>query len=244
MGAKEIPSVINEAVYVWFALNPRGKTKVNTSYVGQTGNIRQRSSQHTDKLNGDMDLIIFSLEGSTENHRQVIEHLVYHYLMRVENREYLDVKINLVEPLLPTKITLKMLDEAYEEFHKIAGDLQKYLGVELSSRDIPYLTYCEFLERYKGDVKRTIIEPTLSTPNIEVYNPLHHTSLMKESMLVKGSIIYLEGHYYTYTNKLGQPYHRTDDLVKYLSAPHNRIWFEPLESIMSDKQLQYIGRSN
>lgn len=240
---QDIPSDLGGAVYVWFALNPKGTTRVNTSYIGQSGKIRSRTSGHKDKLNGDMDLLIFNLKGSTETHRQVIENLLYRYVTTVGGGMYRRVCLNMNEPTISKTIPLQMIDESYGEFVKIANELQDYLGIKTNCQTIDELTYLGLILDCKELRGINIIEPDISTKQIKVYNPLHKGGRHTKSKLVKGSIIQYGGDYYTYTNKMGRPYYTDEELLHYLKRDVIDEWFEPLERIVTDKQLQYIGRS-
>lgn len=229
----ELPCGSGGAIYVWVSLQPQGKTPVYTNYVGQTSNIKSRlsSDSHTNKINGDMDVFIFNLSHSTENHRQVIERMVYEYLQWAGGDEYRTESLNDVKPLLPKVITQEMFSQSYEEFHKIANDLQYYLRIKNSSRDIPFLKYKSFLEWCQTKGKMAVIQPTIQTKGLTIYNPYKQDDYYQPSKLINGSVIYKDNRYYVYTNHKGLQYYKEEEVNKYLLSPYNQEWLEPLAKI-------------
>src|SRR5699024_3668126 len=140
---KEIPNGLGEAIYVWVALNPKSNSSIRprTNYIGQTTQVKQRQQKrdHQSKLTGDMDLLIFNLEESILNQRQVLECLVYEYLTRGYDEDYRNECINQVIPILPRVITRHLLDEVFQVIQNITDQLDNYLDLGYGIRDIRYL---------------------------------------------------------------------------------------------------------
>ena len=248
---KEIPNGLGEAIYVWVALNPKSNSSVRlrTNYIGQTTQVKQRQQKrdHQSKLTGDMDLLIFNLEESILNQRQVLECLVYEYLTRGYDEDYRNECINQVIPILPRVITRHLLDEVFEVIQNITEQLDTYLDLGYGISDIRYLQKNKFIEINQRKGKLQIIEPTIKESKIEIYNPQTVNQPYQPNHLAQGSIIVNQTGYYTYTNKKGRPYYKNEEIIKYISSKHiQEQYLEPLTEIVglanTKQALSFRGR--
>lgn len=238
---EELPEGSGGAIYVWVALRPKGDTERYTNYVGQTSNSKMRlsSTDHKGKINGDMDVFVFHLAHSTVNHRNILERLVHDYMQWAGGFDYQMNSINEQKPYLPKIVPKEMFDESYEEFHKIADELQVYLGFKQGSRSHPYFNSKNYLAHCKKKGKMGILTPTIKTKEIAIYNPFIQEDYYKPNRLVEGSIIVLGGRYYTFSNKMGRDYYKEEEAIKYLLSPYNQEWLEPLEWVEDTPKGEY-----